>query len=228
MLEDSMPEAPGWVKDIFGQVKMIKDAPVPYLVSLLVASLVMWRLVDWHYEARIDNRESAIRALQIEVDQFKEVLNVTSPKQAAMLLSTLEKKIEAMQAASGPRHIKEDKFRILVDGLKAIKDPLSLSIGHEMPCNDCNHYASELANAFEKALGWSFSQPLLIAPLQKSPKGVALVVPDQTKLSQGVLQIAKALRDAEIEFDIFNQRSPEPRGFGEDLQLNVTPRVVWP
>jgi hypothetical protein len=100
-----------WQK-ILSQIVVVKDAPVPFFVALLVLAGIIWTGMDWRYasiiaqrDGIIANRDSEISLLKGERDGYKDKLSGATPDQAKARIDALEARLAAVE----PRKLTADQ-----------------------------------------------------------------------------------------------------------------------
>jgi hypothetical protein len=205
-----------FIKYILGEFRMIADAPVSFIVSVLGAALLIWTVLNWRYEG-------IITIIKTQRDDYHDKLGGASPDQAKARIDELEEQLNILRRQTEPRHLtSEERSSITQNARVPPGTRLGLTIVHEGGCPDCPHYAADFERVFRDA-GWFVQNGVVMGPAQRLAKGIALMVPDATHLSADADLLRRALRAAHIEVEIM--QSPQVPG-GPSIQLFLTARPV--
>ncbi|HEY9451703.1 MAG TPA: hypothetical protein VIR82_03465 [Bradyrhizobium sp.] len=133
---------PDWDK-ILGQLAAVSNAPIPFIVALLIVAAVLWWAFDWRYSTVLSHRDA-------EISEYKTKLSGATPEQAKDKIESLEQTIRKMVGTSWAP-LTRPQIANLAAKLKEIKKSRA-QIMYE------NHLGKELAQSIFEAFregGWS-------------------------------------------------------------------------
>lgn len=201
----------------------IKADPGTYIAVFVLGALGAWFLSSNFNGATISAKDATIETLNSQINIYKDKLNGQSPDEVRSRIEYLETKLAQLE----PRRLTlAQRQSIIANARPPAGLTYSLEIAEEGPCIDCNRYAADLASALKENGGWEIRQPTIMIGIGvKSPKGIALKVPDPARLPDAGAVLAATLRAANIPFDILPN---DPRDRNTEVQLLVSARIVSP
>jgi hypothetical protein len=83
-----------FIKFLEKQLEPVMAAPIPFFISVLMASGVIWGAMQWAYSGIIANRDSTISLITAQRDDYSTKLMGATPDQADGELKSLRDQIE--------------------------------------------------------------------------------------------------------------------------------------
>lgn len=130
----------------------------------------------------------------------------------------------------GFRNLSAEQRATITEALKSLGNKNHyFVIDSDMSCADCASYAASFLAVFPQP-PWTLQMPKVLGPSDASPKGLALLTPDPSHPLPEAEAVAKALRAANIDFEI--KRGAEeffiPGGTGpiETAGLLITSQAI--
>jgi hypothetical protein len=125
-----------FVKYILGELRMIADAPVSYVVAVVATALLIWWAMEWRYSGVISNRDSEINVIKTQRDAYREKLSGASPDQAAQRIDSLTREVANLRAREDHAHPFSKGFEAPVSLRRAFHffTPIRLSGSHLLRC----------------------------------------------------------------------------------------------
>ena len=183
---------------------MIRSLQLLFAASILATAAATWLGVDGLYRTRMSSRDSEIRQLIAQRDEYRGKPDDCSLEQAKARIAALEAELLAVRREHEPRHLTDDQRRALVASLKLPPGKKYLtSIGIDPACEDCVDYAQEIKAAIESVEGWSVLGGGMI--FSKDGFDVALIVTDPARMPPHGELLANALRAAALDFHIMKE-----------------------
>ncbi|MGY4467317.1 hypothetical protein ACVWWK_002999 [Bradyrhizobium sp. LB9.1b] len=133
---------PDWDK-VLGQLSAVSNAPIPFIVALLIVSCFLWWAIDWRYSTVLGHRDA-------EIAEYKTKLSGATPEQAKDKIESLELTVRKMLGTSW-EPLTRPQIANLAAKLKEIKQSRA-QIMYE------NHLGRELAQSIFEAFreaGWT-------------------------------------------------------------------------
>jgi hypothetical protein len=197
------------------ELRAINRAPATFGAAVLVVAALISSGVIWSFR-----KETTL--LRQQISEYKDKLGGASADEAKTALDALADEVTALQARLKPRRVTSYQRQIISDRLKvATGAQYALAIVHEGGCWDCPQYAADFDAAFRSIPGWLVSNRVIMGLVQRSPRGLAVVVVDPLHPSAQESVLLQALQAARIEFDLQGARSPLDKG--PQLLLSARP-----
>jgi hypothetical protein len=141
---------PEWVIKLLEQWAVVKAAPIPFAVVIVIVGAVLWLAIGWSYNAVLNSKNAQIELQDRQLADYREKLGGASPSEAKAELDALKEKV---------RNTIGDKWTPLMSSeLAALKDRLAtapkkirVQIMYE------NYLGKDLAQSFLDAFkqaGW--------------------------------------------------------------------------
>jgi hypothetical protein len=167
-----------FIKYVLGEMRVFAEAPVTFIVALLVLGGVVWWLLDWRYsgivsnrDGTISNRDSEISLLRGQRDDYKEKLSGASPEQAKAKIEALESRLAQLE----PRRTTQDQRNKLLEKLRLPSNiDYLVEIARDASTPDGVQYASDFLGVFHEA-GWRTSAPIVMG-IGNLPLAAGLIV----------------------------------------------------
>lgn len=80
---------PDWLTKLLEQWAVVTAAPIPFLITVLAATVIIWFAMDWRYGGVIGHRDSEISSLKTQRDEYKNKSGGASPDEVKAKLSEL-------------------------------------------------------------------------------------------------------------------------------------------
>lgn len=182
------------------QMQHVASAPIPFIVSLCAATLIVIWLLSQHYEARyqdrIDNLQSAKNLLENRVAYLESRLSIANGQKngSASELPTKEK-------PSGSRGLTQEQMTIIRRNINVDYDtkryvPISIEVG----CDDCISLQNELEFALSNLKNLEIKAAgVVMGPNETHPTGLLIIAPDFDDPKSFASQLSAALTKAGIE-----------------------------
>ena len=181
---------------IAGEFAAVGEAPMLFLISMVLASGLVWKAVSWHFETRLANADSTKELLQRQIDDYKDKLSGATPDAARAKIEALEARVDALS----PRSLPADAQNAMVPFLDPFRGQL-IEISSDSTSADASRLARQLQVPFNSA-GWNVNLPTVMGIGRPPPSGVGLIVENTNQLSPVQVAISNALRAAGITFDL--------------------------
>jgi hypothetical protein len=81
---------PDWDK-ILAQVAAVRDAPIPFLVALLIVSVLIWWAISWSYSAILSGKNTQIETQDRQLSDYKEKFSGITLDEARAAISLIQK-----------------------------------------------------------------------------------------------------------------------------------------
>lgn len=136
------------------QLGVVASAPVPFVVALVVAFGLIWRIVQREFATKLSNAQSTIELLNVQLADYKQKLSGASPDEAKARIEALEAEVAKVR----PRMLTEDQKKAIASALEGTKG--LLAIHADARSWDALRYSDDFARTFE-AVGWKASQHVI-------------------------------------------------------------------
>lgn len=78
------------IKYVLSEIQVIAQAPIIFLIALMVSGTVIWWVVNWSLSSVLAHRNAEITLLRSQRDDYKDKLGGASPDQAKAKIDALE------------------------------------------------------------------------------------------------------------------------------------------
>lgn len=194
---------------------MILQAPVTFIVAVIIIFGLVWQGMNWTYSTQIEDLKSRISLRDDQLSDYKNKLNGATPDEAKKRLDSLELQVKSIL----PRRLtdaQKSKLKLILSVQAG-----TITIAQDMAVADAKAFSGDLASTFQSA-GWRTILPGIMGVNVVPPTGVALQVQNQASLSPLEALTKKALEDAGIAFDILGDSRPLGRTDGSNLNPDVS------
>lgn len=210
-----------FLKRLAEQAAVIKAAPYPFALAVLVAAGAIWLAVNWAYAAILASKTAQLELADRQLAEYKQKLSGASPDEAKTKIETLISEVTALRNQMQGRRLTPEQRNKIIEAIRLPNsNNLQVQIVREVSAQDTGALANDFMTAFQAA-GWKtgYGSMMFGAP---SPTGLALLVSDQNKLSPTESIVLAALRAAQIQFDVL--QSPSSPNTGDEARIWITGR----
>mgnify|MGYP003667128538 CR=1 FL=1 len=203
------------------QWNAVKAAPIVYIAAIIFVSGIIWLIVNHLKSNQIESLEARLKLRDDEIADYRRQLDGASPDEAKARIDILEAKLHTLM----PRRIsadKREKIRRALSGIRSV-----ISIGSDMACADAPALNSDLSAAFRNA-EWQIENPSFMGLSNAPSSGIGVRCLDPANPTDAEAAVIKALKMAEIEFDVQPGRDVARHGSmpAVHAQIVITPRVL--
>lgn len=205
---------------VWKQIVTVWNAPVPFIAVVLLASFIIWKIVQREYSNRLADAASRLDLSHARVQDYERQLSGASPVQAREQIERLETRLNELE----PRRVTAEQREKMRAVLTAVQG--RISIGSDMACTDASQFRASISAAFRDA-GWAFTNPSFMGLGNPPMSGLGLRVPDPDNMRPTDQAVAQGLRAAGLVFDIQRSHPRSAHGGDEpDIEIVITPRVM--
>jgi hypothetical protein len=183
---------------IIGEYQVIARAPGTLAMATLALSVLIWTAISWEKNAVIEQLTGQIQLQDRQLADYKDKLNGASPSDAKARIDALEARVSRIES----RRLSNEQKKIIIENAMLVARAFSaLSIVSDIRCLDCNEYAEEFSDIFRE-VHWTIKTSMVDRPTTKSPKGIAVLSPDPNNPLPAAAALIRALKAANIPFDL--------------------------
>ena len=180
------------------QIAAIVQAPVPYIVSMIVSGLLVWKAASNHFKVRIESAHARRMLAEEKSKDYERKLSGASPDEAREKLLQLELAVEALTPRQ--RKLSDDQKNIISQKIKGVKcEDWQLSIIYVASSHEAHLYALDLSEAFSLG-GWKVWPDILINASWISSRGLCLASPAGREISEIAKHVVAAFDAAGVEY----------------------------
>jgi hypothetical protein len=206
---------------LVAEAKAISAAPVSFVVAVLIVGSVVFLIARWSYATVITHKDARLATieerLRLRDDQISNKFQTTSPDEAKGLIAALQEQVAKLQ----PRRLTDTQRSAISQAARPPDDAKwSLSLTWVGTSSDAERYAQDFSQLLS-GIGWQLNSARIIG--SGSEEGVFLRVPDPSNLEPRASALARALKAAEIEFDVVPIGVPFPQRAGLNLHIGFRP-----
>jgi hypothetical protein len=183
------------VNHILGQLRMVRDEPVPFFVAVLGAAIAIWLAMGWRYGGVIDNQNSEIASLQEQLNSYKSVFGNAAPEQILKRIADLQNKISLFQL---PRRLTSSEKEMLSIHLKPIAAKLKGLIVYSESGSESRRYASDFLDLL-RDLKTKPNGPHLSFMIEESQSGIMVGLTNPKEPSQDAKDFIAALKNSGLK-----------------------------
>lgn len=178
------------------ELEMISQAPVFFLTAVAAVGFAIWKVIEWHFQTRLENAASTNKLLEDRLQDYKDKLSGATPEEARARMDALEARIEAL----GPRRIDGNHRREMIPHLDPFRGTAIL-IASDGSSADAAGMKGGVSAAFGMA-GWVVTNSTVIGLGNPPRSGIGLTVEDPANLTPPQHAIVSAFRAANVPIDI--------------------------
>lgn len=213
---------PQWLIKLLEQWHIVRTAPIPFAIAVIIACVVLWFAIGWFYGGALNSKNAQIELLDRQVTDWKQKTEKSTPDEAAARINDLEARVRRLE----PRTISPEQRRQIE---KFVQMPAGaqyvMVIAADMQCTDCNQYSIDFQAILSDA-HWRQERIGSMLRQAASPKGVAIVTPDPSAPLPEAVALANGLTAAGIPFDLTKGAELDPNGRGKWVAgLLITPKA---
>ena len=213
---------PQWLIKLLEQWYIVRTAPIPFAIVVVIAGIVLWFAISWFYGGILNSKNAQIELLDRQVADWKQKTEKATPDEAAARISDLEASVRRLE----PRTISAEQRRQIE---KFVQMPAGsqyvMVIEADLQCNDCNQYSIDFQSILSDA-HWRQERIGSMLRHAASAKGVAILTPDPSAPLPEAVALANGLTAAGIAFDLTKGAELDPNGRGNWVAgLLITPKA---
>lgn len=188
---------------LVGEWAVITEAPAIFIMALLVAGFIVWRVMSWAYKSRLDNAKSHIDLQDRQLGDYREKLDGASPDEAKARIAELEGKLSALADELRPRTLTDKQQGLLVQNLRVpVGTQYVVHVSHDMACADGKRLSTQMSHAFRSASGWSVHNPSVMGLGNPPASGLGVYVGNLSQHTDAERIIIDAFNKAGLAFDV--------------------------
>lgn len=172
---------------------MIGQAPVTFILLVVVIALMMYFIVRHQFSDRIESLEGRVKLRDDRIADYEAKLKGATPEQAASLIANMETRLAALE----PRQLAKDKLASLRNALAV--EPSSVMLALDMAAHDSKRLHDQLQTAFADA-GWTVQSASVMGIGNPPRTGLAVIAADTE--APEVTTIVAALEKAGLLYDL--------------------------
>ena len=89
-----------FINYVLNELWEVRHAPRIYIIAILVLGGTLagiWTAIDWHYTGNVAQRDTEIRSLKAQLDEYRVKLNGATPDQLAQKIKDLTNQVEDLR-----------------------------------------------------------------------------------------------------------------------------------
>jgi len=201
-----------FLKYVAGEARMILDAPLAFIASVLAMTGLVYAAMRWRYGRVISHLEERVKFRDDRLAEYREKLHTGSPDEAKAKIDALENRLAQLQ----PRRLTDQQRCRLRDVARDAGNPYSIQIAYDVGCPDGQVFSGDFRAAFANA-GWRVTRTAVLGGREVPTSGRGLQVADTKKLTSAELVVHNALVQAGIPHNVLLGGRHE-----DDVRLLVT------
>ena len=202
------------IKYVVPEIDVIMKSPIPFLLSLTVITILIWRVLAWRYAVIIDGYEARNKLQADQIADYKAKLSGASPDEAKARLDALE----TMVAELSSRLLSEEQSRKVTSILSA--DPGRAYITLAVTAANARLFHAALEKCFSEAK-YEISTWMAMSTKITPNNDVCLKVPDVDRLTSRQRLVLTALRSVDIEVAVEHEADHPANKYPIDIWLVV-------
>jgi hypothetical protein len=213
---------PQWLIKLLEQWYIVRTAPIPFAIAVVIAGIVLWFAIGWFYSGVLNSKIAQIELLDRQVADWKQKTEKSTPDEAKARIDDLEARVKRLE----PRTLSAVQRSQIANFVQVpAGSTYVMVIGADMDCTDCYQYAIDFQGILSDA-HWRHEMIRVMARQGASPKGVAIVTPDPSAPLPEAVALAHGLTAAGIPFDLTKGAELDPNGRGKLVAgLLITPKA---
>ncbi len=203
-----------------------KQAPIAFIAAILIASFVIWNIIDFRFSAKLEALEARNKLQLDQLEAYKSKLSGASPDEAKARIDKLESQTKQLLEQVGtliPRHITPEQIAKLKSSLGSSSG--RVDIEYDAAVADARRVQAELANCFSFA-GWTVITPMVMGPSTSPPSGIAVFVNNVSQMTERENLVVNAFRNAGVSFDLVQIRSSTSNPEKPDIEILISARLI--
>jgi hypothetical protein len=196
---------------------VISQAPAAFAAGLAILTGICWVVLNSRHSVRHENDASTIDMLKNRLDEYKDKLNVDSPKEAQGKFEALEATVAKLLAAQNPQPISDDRLARMSRSLRGYVGTIAITsdIDSVNPVTDAKLHQFE---RFFQQEGWTVIARRSLGVKLAPPSGIVVINRNSEQADGRVLE--EALKAAGFEYELRAETSSHEDM--EPLQLNFS------